>query len=453
MSANQSDDALQRLNYFNGQRLAAGDFRAEQDYHMAMRRVLNRSLYSPGIVVGLEVEPDKADKHRVIVRHGLAFDHLGREIFIPVDVSVQVMGVPSSMPGVVFGNLLVVSYREMRKHPAQMNCMVGAPYKPCSGDLAWGAPTRIVADAMFEFADSWPSADSGKVVLSQIELSKSCEVVRTLPGVRKYAMPAKAGRTRALALVGEDDIAPGVAKLLRFHIADGFPDRVILYLKGGVFTPFWYSEIAKHTHTPRVRVKDNQLVVNINHTHTIEGQMSKDGGHKHSYWKADKDESGGIDHTNTPIGHHDTRLEKEDDPDNPFVVSGAHQHDLSNIKVSAPNPTSFTLVPDFSPSTIDDTGHGAGMRVGAAYDYFKEMAVKLDGVDVTAQILAQMPTFAQLGVGNSATPANEAFVKDGTPAIDLSILGIDLLPGAHTLEFSVPPGKGGGKLYYNLYID
>ena len=57
MSANPSDDALQRLNYFNGQRLAAADFRAEQGHHMGMRRVLNRSLYSPGIVVGLEVVP------------------------------------------------------------------------------------------------------------------------------------------------------------------------------------------------------------------------------------------------------------------------------------------------------------------------------------------------------------------------------------------------------------
>ena len=100
MSANQSDEALQRLNYFNGQRLAATDFRAEQGHHLGMRRVINRSLYSPGIVVGLEViraqsnPPDPLDKHRVIVKHGLAFDNLGREIFLPVDVAVQVMGAP-----------------------------------------------------------------------------------------------------------------------------------------------------------------------------------------------------------------------------------------------------------------------------------------------------------------------------------------------------------------------
>ena len=158
MNVNPPDEALARLNYFNGQRLAASDFRAEQSHHLAMRRALNRSLYSAGIVTGLEVEPDKSDVHRVIVRDGLAFDHLGREIFVPVDVSVHVAGLPSEKPGVVFGNLLAVSYRETSRFRAQNRCVVGAPYKACGGDLAWGAPTRIVADAVFEVLDAWPAA-------------------------------------------------------------------------------------------------------------------------------------------------------------------------------------------------------------------------------------------------------------------------------------------------------
>ena len=111
MSANPPDDARERLNYFNGQRLAAADFRAEQGHHTGMRRVLNHALYSSGIVTGLEVElvsSDKpADRHLVKVRRGLAFDHLGREIFLPEDVLVHAMGAPSTTEGVVFGNLLV----------------------------------------------------------------------------------------------------------------------------------------------------------------------------------------------------------------------------------------------------------------------------------------------------------------------------------------------------------
>src|SRR5262245_39657245 len=121
MTVDQSDDVLQRLNYFNGERLMAGDLRTEQDYHVGVRRLLNRSLYAPGIVIGMKVEliksSDPVDKRSVLVRSGLAFDNQGREIYLPEDVKVQVMGAPSSTPGVVFGNLLVVSYRETRKFP------------------------------------------------------------------------------------------------------------------------------------------------------------------------------------------------------------------------------------------------------------------------------------------------------------------------------------------------
>ncbi len=160
----------------------------------------------------------------MIVRDGLAFDHLGREIFVPADVSVLVSGTPSTTPGVVFGNLLVVSYRETRALPGATDvCRRRALSRRAARQLAWGAPTRVVADAVFEVLDTWPAADSGKVVLAQVELSKTCEVVRCSPGVRKYAVPVKAGKTRVLSLVGDGDVAPDCPKVLHFHIADGLP--------------------------------------------------------------------------------------------------------------------------------------------------------------------------------------------------------------------------------------
>src|SRR5262245_34509299 len=103
MSANLVDPR-ERLNYFNGERLAAADFRAEQGHHDGMRGVLNSMLYSPGVVSGLEVEIDRANRDRVKVGHGLAFDYLGRELFVPQEVLVQAMGGPGSV-----GNLLTVS--------------------------------------------------------------------------------------------------------------------------------------------------------------------------------------------------------------------------------------------------------------------------------------------------------------------------------------------------------
>ena len=258
MTATPIDDAQDRLNYFNGQRLAAGDFRTEQKYHMGVRRVLNRSLYSAGIVTGLEVTPDPTSTHRVIVGHGLAFDNQGREIFLPADTPVQVMGTPSSGKGVVFGNLLAVSYREARQNLAAGGCTVPAG-KPCGGDLAWGAPTRVVAQPVFEFLDAWPSDDSGKVILAQLELSKTCDVVRVLAGVRKYAMPAKPQTVRALSMEGEKDIDHANRKDLVFHIIDGFPGSVTLYLRGRTFSSLFYSETGRHTDRKSTRLNSSHV--------------------------------------------------------------------------------------------------------------------------------------------------------------------------------------------------
>ena len=455
MSANTGDEALERLSYFNGQRLVAADFRSEQSHHVAMRRVLNRSLYSAGIVTGLEVEPDGSDAHRVIVRAGLAFDHLGREIFLPADVSVLATGVPSSTPGEVFGNLLVVSYRETRRFPVQGGCTIGAPYRACAGELAWGAPTRIVADAVFEVLDSTPAADSGKVVLAQIELSKTCEVVRASPGVRKYAVPVKAGKTRVLSLAGDADVAPDCPKVLHFHVADGLPERALLYLRGGTISSLWYSELAKHTHDINIVVDGNDWVVDLSHEHSTEGQVTEsDGVHRHGYWKdGTAAEGGGLEQAGGTASDSNSRHLTPEDTNNALFNGGSHFHDV-NLTLGAAVPSSTTLTPGFGSSTIGETGMEPGVRPSKnAYTYFKELKVKLDGTPVTDKILQQIPSFAQLGVGSSTTPDSEPFVTDGTPAIDLLLLGVDLLPGAHKLEFVVPNGNGGGKLFYEMYVD
>jgi hypothetical protein len=455
MSANPTDEALARLNYFNGQRLVAADLRSEQAYHLAMRRVLNRSLYAPGIVTGFEVEPDGSDVHRVVVRQGLAFDQLGREIYLPADVSVYVNGTPSTAPGVVMGNLLVVSYREQRAFPVATSCVVGAPYRACGSELAWGAPTRVLADAVFEVLDSWPAADSGKVVLAQIEFSPTCTVVRCAPGVRKYAVPVKAGKTRVLSLVGDGDVAPEAPKVLHFHIADGLPERAQLYLRGGRISSLWYSELARHTHNVHVRVDDDAVwKKDLTHSHSLQGSMSEDGAHRHTYQVRSKKELGGVAHADGAWVESDGKY-FDTDRDNPIVSSGAHTHDLSDVELGPPDPAlSLDLTPDFSTSSVDETGMVPGVRTHQnPYTYFKELAVKLDGTTVTAKILEQLPTLAQLGVGESTTPDSEPFVAEGSAAIDLLLLGIDLLPGAHKLEFVVPDKQGGGKLFYALYID
>lgn len=469
MSANPSDDALQRLNYFNGQRLAAADFRAEQGHHMGMRRVINRSLYSPGVVVGLEVVPasppstDPQDKHRVIVKRGLAFDNLGREIFLPVDVSVQVMGAPRSAPGVVFGNLLVVSYRESRKFPSQSQCTVSAPFRPCSGDLAWGAPTRIVADAMFEFVDSWPGDDSGRIVLSQIELDAKCNVVRTSPSVRRYAVPAKPQTVRPLSLEGEKDIASGSGKTLHFHVDGGFPEQALLYLRGRVFNPLFYTEIGQHHHAVNLVTKENGAAAPHVHGLDLSGvKLNPDGDHRHEIWSASDDgESGSIDFGDA------------DDPTQYRATGeGGTQGGRGNMEVKLSGPHTHTIdaatVPNTKPAgdlgahkhAVDgatgDTGMQPALRNGPGYTYPNDVKVLFDSVDVTAAICQQLGArpgqggrWLKLGDG---TDKHALCGPDGTGEIDLLRLGYEIGLGPHTLDFQIQTADAGGQLQYNLYL-
>lgn len=471
MSANESDDALRRLNYFNGQRLAASDLRAEQGYHMGMRRVLNRSLYSPGIVVGLEVvptdpaSPDPQDKHRVIVRHGLAFDHLGREIFLPVDVKVQVMGAPRSAPGVVFGNLLVISYRETRKFPAQGHCVSGAPYRPCSGDQPWGAPTRLVADAVFEFLDSWPSDDSGKIVLTQVELDDQCRVVRTSPGVRRYAVPAKPQTVRALALEGEKDIAygSGNSKILHFHIDGGFPEQVLLFLRGRLFSPLHYTELGQHQHS--ISFKTSLAGGVPAHTHQLDLasiKLQEAGEHRHELWSlVDDDDEGALE-----VGDKDGDLLERITGEGggmggkanaEIKPGGKHTHNID--PGSVPDSKEGGAVPNHQHQVSGDTGAAGmlpAMRNGAPLSYVNDLKILLDGKDVTQQVCEQLRDRPQqaaqwdkLGDGT----ANHALCgPEGTGEIDLLRLGHEMGLGAHTLEFRVGQQNSGGLVQYNLYV-
>jgi hypothetical protein len=82
---------IKRLNYFTGQFLEAQDFKDEQQYHIEMRRRLNRLMYSPGVVEnGLEIK--KVSDIRISVGTGFAIDVLGRELFITALQETDVTG-------------------------------------------------------------------------------------------------------------------------------------------------------------------------------------------------------------------------------------------------------------------------------------------------------------------------------------------------------------------------
>jgi hypothetical protein len=73
--------AVKRLKYFNHQFLRVEDFQEEQDYHLKMRRRLNRVLHTWGVAEGLQVTA-AAGATSVRVSAGTAIDEQGREIVL-----------------------------------------------------------------------------------------------------------------------------------------------------------------------------------------------------------------------------------------------------------------------------------------------------------------------------------------------------------------------------------
>lgn len=69
-----------RNRYFNGKLLTAQDFEQEQRYFNDKRRLINRWVLGYGVAAGLEVI--QVDDYHISLEMGLAFDQVGREIFV-----------------------------------------------------------------------------------------------------------------------------------------------------------------------------------------------------------------------------------------------------------------------------------------------------------------------------------------------------------------------------------
>ena len=78
---------LERLQFFNGQRLAATDLQSIDDFNRQMRWLHNQSLHQPGVGSGYAISGQKGDR-QVTVQPGYAIDSLGREIVL-TDAVVQ----------------------------------------------------------------------------------------------------------------------------------------------------------------------------------------------------------------------------------------------------------------------------------------------------------------------------------------------------------------------------
>jgi hypothetical protein len=92
-------DPFARPRYMYGQLLGAEDFTAEQRYHLLRARMRNALLHGSGVVCGLDITSTETAEPPVAELRcspGLAIDQLGREIYVPEQVCLDVTGLANN---------------------------------------------------------------------------------------------------------------------------------------------------------------------------------------------------------------------------------------------------------------------------------------------------------------------------------------------------------------------
>lgn len=100
---------VERLQFFNGQRLFASDLQGIEAFNREMRWLHNQSLHQPGIGNGFAVTGQRDDRE-VRIGPGYALDVMGREIVLTRGAVEQVPPVASELDGQSVFFDLTVSY-------------------------------------------------------------------------------------------------------------------------------------------------------------------------------------------------------------------------------------------------------------------------------------------------------------------------------------------------------
>jgi hypothetical protein len=81
---------IERLHFFDGQRLVASDLQGLEEFNREMRRMHNMCLHQHGVGSGFAVSGEKGDRE-VTIGPGYAIDSLGREIIL---TQTEVLAIP-----------------------------------------------------------------------------------------------------------------------------------------------------------------------------------------------------------------------------------------------------------------------------------------------------------------------------------------------------------------------
>ncbi|MEO8339278.1 MAG: hypothetical protein ABI604_06095 [Nitrospirota bacterium] len=434
---------LDRLNYYNGQRLEASDLKLEQEYHIRTRRWINKSLYTPGIARGLDIRAEK-DTRFVIVSPGLALDSEGKEILLLEEERICVPGKPhkntAGSEAKVEGLYLTIRYNEKAIEEERNGCIPkGANGKKSADRAAWGGPALVRAKPLFNWSDALPYVTSGEIVLGEVELDPGCNYVFQInTGVRRYVGAASSSKVRQYALEGERHIDKDNPGKIYFHVRGRQPDAVTLYLRADKFSTLYYTELGWHEHAKTLtgNTETGPAKVMDNHTHSpasgtlahVSDKMDPDGlsagdwvlgvftggasivanlvskiGTSKTY-----PPKGGLaadgSHGGIPPPWYELRVSTKSMPGNEHLVNLNDYVGLQVGKTGNPNPEDNPALNDRhkhdlgTSLTIDKAGvdqvhneyKARNGQAAKALTFVDDLQVAIDGIPVTDAIIAQL---------------------------------------------------------------
>jgi hypothetical protein len=478
-----SEQPIERLNYYDGQRLQASDFRLEQSYHMRIQRWLSKSLFYAGVADGLEVSIDR-DPHYVIVTPGLALDDLGRAVILVNAKRLQVQA-----------PYLCVRYAEQPTTPQSDSC--GVRDAETQQQLDWGGPSRVVSEPEFIWRRDYPIHDEREIVIAKLGMQDPCVAQSVLEGPRRIAVATQVSRVQSCALEGEKDIDAANPKRIYFHVIGRKPNAVYLVLRGSAFSGLHYTELPRHTHSPPDDAGATTLRTGTpgnvdSHVHSGTTLTLLDGLKKHTHrvkcdvhmvWFGQTYTCGlYVGQWGSPVipdviledllGQKDANGQDYYWSGFKFAVLAANTIPEYPIKGQVGAPVGSPYDAHTHPITMPEIGNAAGgpsapqwtLREGPQYTYLTNLHVFIDGTavsqDFTDKILAQIKLAwpdiwdSQTRIGNRAQGKDDPFVREGTRLIRLDVLeGVDFSTGEHFIELQVHENGTGGCVHYNLYVE
>lgn len=217
---------VERLQFFDGQRLLAGDLQGLDAFHREMRELHNRSLHQAGVGSGYIVSGERGDRE-VIIGPGYAIDGEGHEIVLTATKTEQVPPVAGDQDGRPTLYYLTVSYpTEDNLEEAETRQSVCPPYvhgvvrRREEPVFCWVQLTRSETEQL-QPVDPILAEDiqqGRKIILAQVEI-KQCQLDKKVSiAQRRNARPA----TQPYIACGEEEVDYTLNRNVFTAAADNF---------------------------------------------------------------------------------------------------------------------------------------------------------------------------------------------------------------------------------------